>query len=303
MNSSDLRVFEVVARAGGIGKAALELHTVQSNVTARVRHLEEELGVRLFERHRRGVTLTSSGKQLLPYALQVGRLLAEAEQALRQGDRPAGTLSVGSLETTAALRLAPVLAAYHSAHPGVDIALRTGTTASLTADVLRRRLEGALVVGPVRHEELVEERVFAEELVVVAPAAWPTWVPREGEAKLVVFRAGCSYRQRLEALLAGKGLVATRLLEFGTLDGILGCVAAGIGITMLPRAVVARSALGAALSIHPLPANKGRVATVFIRRRDASVSAALGAFLAMARAINTRDQHTDARPTGRRATD
>ncbi|KYF96587.1 transcriptional regulator [Sorangium cellulosum] len=286
MNSSDLRVFEAVARTGGIGKAALELRTVQSNVTARVRHLEEELGVRLFERHRRGVMLTSAGKQLLPYALQVGRLLTEAEEIVRRGDEPVGTLALGSLETTAALRLAPVLSAYHRAHPRVDIALRTGTTASLTADVLGRRLEGALVVGPVRHEELVEEKLIEEELVVVAPAAWPTWVPREGGARIVVFRAGCSYRQRLEALLAGKGLVATRLLEFGTLDGILGCVAAGIGITMLPRAVVARSALGADLSIHPLPANKGRTATVFIRRRDALVSAALGAFLALARAIH-----------------
>jgi LysR family transcriptional regulator, cell division regulator len=72
MDSPDLKVFETVARTGSITKAALQLHTVQSNVTARVRLLEHELGVPLFQRHSRGVTLTAAGRELLPYATRIG---------------------------------------------------------------------------------------------------------------------------------------------------------------------------------------------------------------------------------------
>ena len=172
MESSDLRIFEAVARAGGITRAAAELNTVQSNVTARLRLLERELGTPLFFRHSRGVTLTPAGRELLPYAGKIGVLLAEARRALNDAT-PQGALRIGSLETTAGLRLPPILAAYTTAHPQVDITLQTGTTAELIAAVLAYRLEGALVAGPVEHPELVEETIFEEELVLVTAPAWP----------------------------------------------------------------------------------------------------------------------------------
>jgi len=138
MDSSDLLVFEAVARAGGVTKAAAELHTVQSNVTARIHQLERELGKPLFYRHSRGVTLTSAGEALLPYATRMGRLVVEATHALGETGTPRGPLRVGSLETTAARRLPPVLVAYSAAFPEVDATLRTGTSAELIADVLER---------------------------------------------------------------------------------------------------------------------------------------------------------------------
>src|SRR5689334_14215676 len=102
MDASDLKVFEAVARLGGMSRAAAELNTVQSNVTARIRALEEELGTALFERHSRGASLTRAGQRLLPYADRVARLLAEAQSAAKDEGTPRGLLTVGSLETTAA---------------------------------------------------------------------------------------------------------------------------------------------------------------------------------------------------------
>ena len=90
MDATDLRVFEAVARLGGMSRAAAELNTVQSNVTARIRRLEGELGTTLFERHSRGVTLTAAGQRLLPYAVQVGSLLAEARRAAIDDGTPRG---------------------------------------------------------------------------------------------------------------------------------------------------------------------------------------------------------------------
>ena len=83
MDRADLRIFEAVARLGGMSRAAAELNTVQSNVTARIRLLEEELGAPLFERHSRGVTLTAAGRRLLPYAASARQLFEEARRAVR----------------------------------------------------------------------------------------------------------------------------------------------------------------------------------------------------------------------------
>ena len=131
-----------------MGRAARELNTVQSNVTQRVRRLEEALGVSLFERSRAGARLTPAGERLMPYATRVDALLDEAGRAARDDGAPRGTLTVGSLETTAALRLSPLLASCVQAHPGVDFVLRTGTTAEMVERVLGRELEGAFGGGP-----------------------------------------------------------------------------------------------------------------------------------------------------------
>ncbi|WP_448188039.1 LysR substrate-binding domain-containing protein [Azospirillum sp. sgz301742] len=293
MDAGDLRVFEAVARLGGMNRAAAALNTVQSNVTARIRTLEEELGVPLFHRHSRGVALTDAGCRLLPYAERVALLLDDARRAVKDDGTPRGALTLGALETTTALRLPPVLASYAAAHPDVDLVLRTGTTAELIADVLEHRLEGAFVCGPVDHPDLEEEAVFHEEMVVVTARAVRSLdeLARKSELKIVVFRAGCSYRHRLEAILARRGIVSLRLLEFGTLDSILACVGAGIGITMLPRAVAARAVRDGLVAVHDLPPAEADVETVFIRRRDAFLSSALGAFLRHAR---PRVLHADA---------
>jgi DNA-binding transcriptional LysR family regulator len=290
MDAGDLSVFAAVARAGGINRAAQALNTVQSNVTQRIRQLERELGVTLFHRHSRGVTLTPAGAQLLPYAQRIGHLIGEARRAATNGAEPAGRLAIGSLETTAARRLPPILSAYASAYPKVDIVLETGTTAELLGRVIERRLEGAFLAGPVDDAELETEPIVEEELVfLTAPGA-----PRldaylraaargTAEIKLLVLRAGCSYRQRLEQYLASRGIVAPRRLEFGTVDGIVGCVGAGIGVTMMPRAIVEAPLRQRRIAAHVLPPREAKVTTVFAKRRDGFVSTALQRFLEYAR--------------------
>ncbi|HVH75617.1 MAG TPA: LysR family transcriptional regulator [Stellaceae bacterium] len=292
MDAGDLRVFEAVARLGAMNRAAEELHTVQSNVTARIRQIETELGTALFERHSRGVVPTAAGRRLLPYAERVRLLLAEARRVVKDDGEPAGTLAIGSLETTAGLRLPPLLAQYAAAYPAVDLSLVTGTTAALVKEVLDHRLDGAFVCGPVEHDELVEERAFREELVALTSPRIASLDALFGERdlKIIVFRIGCSYRQRLEAILAGRGLIVTRSLEFGTIEGILGCVGAGIGVSLLPRAVVAEAARDGRIALHALPPAEAQVDTVFVRRRDGFASSALKAFLALARPLRVRSE-------------
>ncbi|MBN9474569.1 MAG: transcriptional regulator [Bordetella sp. SCN 67-23] len=290
MDLADLKTFEAVARQGSMNKAAAELHTVQSNVTARIRALEDELGVPLFERHARGVAITPAADRILPLVGRMVRLIAEIRAAAGDDGTPAGTLSLGGLETATALRLAPVLASYAQTHPAVRLALCTGTTARLVQDVVEYRLEGAFVAGPVTHPDLHQEAVFTEELVLVSSPALRTLklLASVPELKTIVFQLGCSYRQRLESLLAGMGIVVARPLEFGSLDAIVSCVAAGVGVTLLPRGVAAPAAKAGRVALHRIPRELARVETLFIRRRDGYVSSASTAFLDMVRKFHGR---------------
>jgi DNA-binding transcriptional LysR family regulator len=288
MDAGDLKIFAAVARHGGMNRAAAALHTVQSNVTARVQALEADIGCTLLARHSRGVSLTPAGQRLLPYADQVARILADARRAARDDGEPRGMLTIGSLETTAALRLPPLLTRFAAGYPEVDLALRTGTTRELLADVLEQRVDGAFVCGPVSHPDLQEQTAFSEELVILTS---PDIASLEqalgtGEVRVVVLRVGCSYRQMLETLLARRGIIVQRQLEFGTLEAIFGCVSAGLGITMLPRALVGGIWDAGRVRIHTLPAEDSRVETTFIRRRNGFTCSALRAFLACALAAD-----------------
>lgn len=281
MELTDLLTFSAVARSGGITRAAEELNTVQSNVTQRVKALEAEIGTALFERHSRGMTLTGAGRRLLPYAQQMAALSREALRAARDDGQPKGPLALGSMETTAAVRLPALLSDFHHRFPSVRLSLRTATTADLVASVLDGSLDGAFVAGPIDHADLVSTVAFREELVLVTArhikslAELRAATPESGPTALV-FRTGCTYRQRLEQVLTEFGWPSATRFELGTLDGMIGCVATGMGITLLPRAVVGRNDK---VAIHTLEKSQARVETLFITRRAAHEYSALRGFI------------------------
>lgn len=285
MDVADLKTFEAVARHGSMNKAAAELHTVQSNVTARIRALEDELGLPLFQRHARGVTPTPAGQRILPFVGRIARLIDEVQAAARDDGAPSGSLVLGSLETTTALRLSPLLTGFARTWPDVRLVVSSGTTARLTQDVVECRLEGAFVAGPVAHPELHQEPVFVEELVLVTSPAVRSLkdLTKISDLKTIVFQFGCSYRQRLETFLSESGIVAAKPLEFGSLDAIVSCVSAGVGVTLLPKGVVAAALDAGKVATHRLPKDLSHVETLFIRRSDAYVSSAMAAFVQTAK--------------------
>ncbi|MDP1585995.1 MAG: LysR substrate-binding domain-containing protein [Bradyrhizobium sp.] len=284
MELSDLVTFSTVARLGGVTRAANQLNTVQSNITQRVKALEAEIGTPLFERHSRGMTLTGAGRRLLPYAQRLAALAREAVLAAREDGEPKGPLSIGSMETTAAVRLPSLLAEFHRRFPAVQLSLRTAPTADLVAAVLDGSLDGAFVAGPIEHAELTDVTAFREDLVLVTARRWTSLAalragtPESGPTALV-FRTGCTYRQRLEQLLTEFGWPSAARFELGTLDGMIGCVAAGLGVTLLPRAVVERNDQSGNIRIHPLSPSQSQVDTLFIRRRSAHQYSALQGFV------------------------
>ncbi|MCP3371355.1 LysR substrate-binding domain-containing protein, partial [Bradyrhizobium cajani] len=178
----------------------------------------------------------------------------------------------------------PLLADFHRRFPAVRLSLRTATTADLVASVLEGSLDGAFVAGPIAHADLTATSAFREELVLVSAKRWTSLAelragtPESGPTALV-FRTGCTYRQRLEQIFVEFGWPSAARFELGTLDGMIGCVAANMGVTLLPRAVVERNALNAGVSMHTLSQAHARAETLFIQRGAGHQTSALSGFV------------------------
>ncbi len=266
---SDLEIFRSVALEGGISRAAERLHRVQSNISTRVRQLEDRLGVRLFLRHSRGLALTPAGEALLPYAERLLDLSTEAEAALTDG-KPRGSFRVGTLESTAASRLPDVLSRYHTCYPDVRVELSTDTTQGLLDRLLAYEIEVAFVAGPISHVALDTVPVFSEKLVLVSPASFPsiTRIDEMTGRTVIAFKVGCAYRRYLEDWMLEAGITPGGVLETSSYHVILACVAAGTGFAAVPRSVLDAVAVKGEIRVHPLPGPASKVDTLLAWRSD-----------------------------------
>lgn len=262
-----LHIFKAVVECGSVTGAASQLHRVQSNVTTRIRNLEERLGVKLFLRQSGKLILSTEGTLLLTYAERLLRLSSEAESALRS-TAPGGTLRIGTMESTAAARLPPMLSRYHRLYPQVRIELVTGTSGALIGKVQRFEVEAAFVAEPFSADGLQLQSAFAEELVLIAPHGTP---PFDGpddlrERTLIAFGSGCSYRRILEEWLGTASIVPERVLELASYHAIIACVAAGSGIAIVPRSVLATVRAEDDVIAYPIPSPLAHARTHLVWR-------------------------------------
>ncbi|MER8417229.1 LysR substrate-binding domain-containing protein [Mesorhizobium sp. M1329] len=269
MDLADLRIFRTVVREGGITRAAEKLFRVQSNVTTRIRQLEEDLGVQLFIREGKRLHVSPAGHKLVGYA---DRLLALAEEARTAmlDPRPCGTLRLGAMESTAAARLPSLLADYHARYPEVEIQLRTGNPQVLATAMLAGELDAAFAAEPIADAPFEKQSAFQEQLVIVSAASRVSIDDRLDMPKtMIAFEHGCPHRKRLEQWYARRGFMAEKTIELGSYHAILGCVVAGMGIALMPKSVLSGFPESRWLKLHELPADEDNAVTVLFWRKGA----------------------------------
>ena len=254
----DVLVFLNVARCGSITKAANRLNMVQSNVTARIKKLEDALGVTLLRRHARGVKLSSGGEAVLPMALRLDAVLNDLGYAFGRG-KPAkeASLRVGAIETVAAVHLPGLVSRFLEKSAHVDVSVHVGSSSSLVDQVKRSELDVAFVSRSFVAPGLCEQQVFTDKLVVLAPEKVKTRndlfeVNRIG-LKVLVQRLGCSYTERLLTFLETKKVRPERIMEMGTLEGVIGFVEAGVGIAAMPESFIGPISQGRKVVMFRLP--------------------------------------------------
>lgn len=270
MELSDLQVFKAVIRAGGVARAAELLHRAQSSVSARIQTLEEKLGVELFVREGRKLQLSPSGRILAGYADRLLDLASEAASAVRT-DRPTGVLRLGAMESTAAVRLPEPLGRFHERYPEVALELYSADPRELVRKVLDGELDAALIVEPITDRGLASTAIYDEELVIVAESNHaPISSPRDlPSTTILAFHPGCPHRQRLEGWFARGHVAPERIVEVASYNLILGCVAVGMGIALLPRSVLQIYAERDRLSVHKLRSPFGHAKTHLVWRKEA----------------------------------
>ncbi|MBL7250848.1 LysR substrate-binding domain-containing protein [Alloalcanivorax sp. C16-2] len=275
-----LEIFRAVVDSGSFSAAADRLHTVQSNVTAHIKKLETELGARLLER-RNPVVATPAGRQLLHYARRIVELHDDALSRFQPGGEPLGELRLGSMETSAAVHLPPLLTDFSQRWPQLSVHLHTGTTGELIEEVRTGQLDAAFVVAENAGDDLALRPVFHERLVLVSGRPLKSFPGRAELARtpFLAFRPGCGYRTTIEVLLADMKVAAPRIHEFGSLDAIVGCVGAGMGLALLPASTVRQYRRRFDLHTLALPGDRGKVTTVIATLQRPSWSRALEVFM------------------------
>jgi DNA-binding transcriptional LysR family regulator len=240
-----LRAFLAVAELKHFTRAARDLGMAQPSVSAHVRRLEADLGSELFHRMKGNVSLTPAGETLLPFARRIlADVDAAAEELRAVGGLARGRLAIGATPSLAATLLPAVLARFHGAYPGIDLAVTQAGSVDLVAALEEGAVDVALVILPVRHDVLETQALLREELVVAVSRTHPLArrrTVRIGDLRdvpLVMFREGYDLRTSTEAACHAAGFAPTFAVEGGEMDGVLRLAAAGLGAAIVPSLVV-----------------------------------------------------------------
>ena len=167
MDLQTLQYFCAVVSEGSLSKAAHKLHYAQSNLSTKIMQLEKEMGCPLFYRNNHGVTMTPKGELLHKYAVNLLNLAEETMVAMRDDKISNSTLNIGSMESTVVTYLSAFLSQFHRKNPHIAVRVDTGTTQAMLQKVLDYKLNGAFVVGPVRHPDLFARQVQNEKLCLM----------------------------------------------------------------------------------------------------------------------------------------
>ena len=260
MELRQVETFRVVALELSFSRAAAKLGYVQSSVSAQVSTLERELGVPLFDRLGRKIALTNAGEVMFAYS---GKLLALAEQTREAvvdvgagSGEVTGSLTVSAPETLLTYRLPKLLALFHERNPKVRLSVRPSAIGRLVGSARKAIEEGKVDVAFVLDEPLGEraqsadlavETLVAENVSVVAPtshalASSSAVLAHDLRGETVLLpeapESGCAYRGQFERQLGSAGVVPPETMEFQSIEALKQCVAAGMGVSVLPSVAV-----------------------------------------------------------------
>lgn len=238
MELSQLKMFKAVADLGSIIKASQHLHCVPSNITARIKLLEEELNTQLFIRQGRGLIISPSGSVFLKYVNKILLLCDESVKAVSDNSIPEGILRVGAIESSATSRLPKILSKYHENFPQVTLEFNTDTWAELIKKILEYKLDVALIAVDYQHPSLDRLEIYTEELVVIASSSLGKIMSHQDlqNKNIYMWPEGCPYRKALHNWL-NQYSITVQITSIASYTTILGCVSAGSGISLVPKSV------------------------------------------------------------------
>jgi len=286
MEVRQLKIFRTLAEELNFTRTADKVHTVQSNVTAQIKALEEELGTPLFDRLGRRVALTDAGRRFQPFAEQALAAMEQGQRAVQAGAEPSGPLRIGAPESVLTYRLPPVMRVFRKRFPHVELIFRPYSDASLALHLESGKFDMAILMADsVPGLAMESVRLRTERVFLLCDPAHPlaglaTVKPADlaGQA-LLLTESGCGYRVKLDRVLAMQNVRPGNVTEFSSVEAIKQCVAAGMGLALLPAIVVSRELRQNQLKALHWAGPPLDMATHILWHKDKWISPAMAAFV------------------------
>lgn len=288
MEIRQLRYFASTVRLGSVGAAAGEHFVTQPAVSLQLKKLEEELGQKLFVRRGRHLVPTEAGVALAERAEEVIRLLSALEADLSgMKELATGTLRVGNTDAASVYVLPDVYRAFHTKYAGVRIEIMVAETRRLLEALRARRIEIAIATLPITERGLVVQPIYREELVPVAHPDHPL-VSRRGATlndlaaqDVITYPPGAVTRSMIDAVFAAHGEALRPRMEISSPEAMKHLAQAGLGISILPRPVVAAELGRHVLKAIALPGVRFEREIGMVFRSDDGLSPAARVFREM----------------------
>jgi len=288
MEIRQLITFSMVAETMSFSQAAQALNYAQSTVTAQIQSLEEELGVPLFNRLGRRITLTEAGKRLQWYALKMTNLEEEARNVISEQDEPMGSLTFSAPESVLTYHLPRVLRRYRDLYPQVKLIFRPHADHEMPNVIREGMIDVAFPLNQRIQAQNLHVNVLAHEpIVLIAPPDHPLLDERQVSPEqiesesVIVTELGCNYRNYFENTVHAAGVTLRSRFELNNVQAIKQCVMVGLGIALLPYYTVRQEVDEGRLAILPYQ-HQFHVDLQLIYHRDRWMSPALSAFVELA---------------------
>jgi DNA-binding transcriptional LysR family regulator len=288
MELRQLRYFLSTVRTGSVGAAAAEHFVTQPAVSLQLQKLEAGVGQKLLVRRGRRMVPTDAGLALAARAEEVLRSLDTLHAELRGLDQlEHGYLRLGSTDAASVYVLPEIYRAFHRRYPGVRIEITVGDTRLLLDALASGRIELATATLPVEGAGLVVRPVYREDLVPVAHPAHPMAVQRRvslhdfAEEGIIAYPAGSTTRRTIDAVFEAHGISVRARMEISSPEAMKRLAQAGLGVSILPRPVVAGEIRRSALKVISLPGLRFEREIGVVHRGADSLSPAARTFLDM----------------------
>jgi DNA-binding transcriptional LysR family regulator len=258
-----LKVFRTVAEHLNFRKAAEHLFLTQPAVTLQIKALEDDLGIRLFDRAANRVSLTPQGYLLLVYAKKIAALVSQAEQELGSEDgKVSGELSLGVSTTIAQYVLPRLLGAFLDEHPRVQFSLHSGNTDEIVHLLLDNKLSLGLIEGPARDRGIHTQPFMQDELVLIMPRAFASDRMSHDQllaSNLLMREQGSGSRRVVELALEHAGLKLKsfkHVMDLDSTEAIKSAVEVGLGVGFVSRWAISKELELGALKVVDVPGLK-----------------------------------------------
>ena len=290
MEIRDLEIFLCAAKHLNFTRAGEELHLSQPSVSVRIRQLESDLGVKLFEQLGKKIALTEAGRLLVPYALRVLAAADDARHAVEELQGLArGSLKVGASTTPGMYVLPKVIAEFKSLYPGVEVHLRVKDTRQVEEGVIRNEFDFGFVGGHLVGDEVKVIPWLTDELLLIVPPRHPLAKKRQVRAKdltrerFILREQGSATQAAVDSSLRASGVQPEPVIEMENPESVKRAVQSGLGVAFVSRFAVETELKARALAAVTVRDLKIRREMKIVHRVGKHLSKAALAFIETAR--------------------